>query len=200
MVIIGVGNGGWVVFSTWRGSGGLIARVRFAVCEDGRLEPVEIHLDVDPEGGLRGDGPGRLTGELLRTLPLSHMEIWANGGPEREQLIQEIENAGPRLERETERWREKVASDQVQLNPETMKRLRRGALKLQVPTSLKKPDAFYQRIADLYTALARSGSRKPAQEIADANGIEVSKVHRWIKEARRREGVVVAPGRRGKAG
>jgi hypothetical protein len=68
-----------------------------------------------------------------------------------------------------------------------------------VPNDLKKPDAFYALVAELYTALADSGSRRPAQEIADANkSVEVTTVHRWIKEARRRG--LLGSGRKGKAG
>lgn len=79
--------------------------------------------------------------------------------------------------------------------PEQKRRPRRPSLKIEVPSDRKKPDRFYQRVADLYLR-ASTQSGRPAEDIAEANGLPVSTVHRWVKEARRRE--ILFPGQRGK--
>jgi hypothetical protein len=183
-----MGDGGWVRFGSLRDD--VVARVRFVIREDGRLEPAEVHID----------GPDRLTGDTLRKLPLGHIEAFANGSM-REEFVERINAGATKVEKATDRWLTAVDGPQeMNVRVDTaIRRVRRQALTLRVPNDLKKPDAFYQRVADLYTMLADSGSRRPAQEIADANeDIEVSTVHRWVKEARRRR--LLGSGRRGKAG
>jgi hypothetical protein len=54
------------------------------------------------------------------------------------------------------------------------------------------PDSFYQRVADAYLTYLRAGA-SPAQAIAEDAGAPVTTVHRWIREARRRE--LLAPAR-----
>jgi hypothetical protein len=56
---------------------------------------------------------------------------------------------------------------------------------------------FYREVVQIYAGLA-SQVRDPAARIADANGVPVTTVHRWVKEARRR-GLLPA-GAHGKAG
>jgi hypothetical protein len=51
---------------------------------------------------------------------------------------------------------------------------------------------LYERVALLYTRCVAGGVR-PAKAIAEANGVPVGTVHRWIREARRRG--VLAPAR-----
>lgn len=67
------------------------------------------------------------------------------------------------------------------------------------PTGARRyPDSHYQRVADLYTLFVEHGI-PPAKRIAEDWGVEVSKVNRWTKEARRRG--LLAPARsRGRAG
>jgi hypothetical protein len=72
--------------------------------------------------------------------------------------------------------------------PETKPRLRRIE-----PWTGKRPDEFYRQVADVFTrAKAVKGRPGPAQRIAAANHVPVTKVHRWVKEARRR-GLMGAP-------
>ncbi len=191
-MLLDMGDGGWLRFYSLRDD--VRARVRFVIREDGRLEPAEVHLE-------RG-GTQRLTGDNLRKLPLGHIEAWANGHM-RDELVERINSSGQKVAKATDRWLAVMAGPQ---DPETklrtdtaFKKLSRRALILRVPNDLKKPDSFYQKVADLYTTLAEAGNRRPAQEIADANeDIDVTTVHRWIKEARRRG--LLGSGRRGKAG
>jgi hypothetical protein len=130
------------------------------------------------------------------------MEAMANGNG-RDVLVERINSGGQKVQKATDRWLTVVGNGfremGVQVSTEVVKKWRRQILTLRIPTGLKKPDAFYQRVGELYTMLADAGSRRPAQEIADANeGVEVTTVHRWIKEARRRG--LLGSGRRGKAG
>jgi len=186
-MIYQLGEGGWVTFITPSVAGAI--RVRFAMGESGRLEPAEMHLEGHPT----------VTSSLLRKYSISHLESFANGH-NRQELVARVEATGKKVERTTDRWLDSIGGHfEIRLSEELIKRVRRSALRLNVPNDLKKPDKFYKHVADLYMALTDSGSRRPAQEIADANeNLEVTTVHRWIKEARRRG--VLGSGRRGKAG
>lgn len=62
------------------------------------------------------------------------------------------------------------------------------SLKLEVPMTFDKGDEFYRRVAIVYARAAMTSNR-PAVAIAEANAVEKTQVHRWLKEARRR-GVV----------
>jgi hypothetical protein len=128
-------------------------------------------------------------------------EAWANG-PGRGELMAHIEADGPRIERATDRWLTTIGGGEryitVTINPGLIAKVRRNALQLRIPDGPKRPDSFYKRVAELYSALAANGSRRPASEIAEANDIQVTTVHRWIKEARRRD--LLGSGRKGKAG
>lgn len=59
-------------------------------------------------------------------------------------------------------------------------------LKVEVPTTRAYPDDFYRDVARVFFS-ALAGSPDPARSIAEANGVETTRVHRWIKEARRRQ-------------
>jgi hypothetical protein len=171
----------------------MTTRVRFALTDDGRLEPVELHVE----------GTVRLTGDVLRLVPLSQLEGWANGRG-RDEIIESLNEIDDDTEQETRRWRSAVGGDTVYLGP--ARSVRRRALRLRVPPGPgKKPDKFYERVAELYMALVsdpdRARSRRPAQEIYEANkdqGIKVTTVHRWIREARNR--TLLTTAERGRAG
>jgi hypothetical protein len=61
------------------------------------------------------------------------------------------------------------------------------------------PNSFYEAVAVAYRWLVViKGSRRPALDLAEKNGVPVTTVHRWIAEARRRG--VLEPGVRGRAG
>ncbi len=180
-MLVDTGEGGWAWFSLW-GAEEAEARVRFAVRPDGRLEAAELHLG----------GPVPITGDLLRNLPLAGMEAWANGRG-REGLMAAIESAGVEVEQATDEWRRSVADGWATLGT----RARRPSLRLRIPNGPKRPDSFYKRVGEVYSALAVE-SHRPAKEIADANGVKPTTVHRWIKEARARG--VLGPGQRGRAG
>jgi hypothetical protein len=60
-------------------------------------------------------------------------------------------------------------------------------LKVKIPDGggRRKPDRFYEQIAERFAYLA-TVSPRPAMELAKANGVPVTTVHGWVKEARRR--------------
>jgi hypothetical protein len=60
------------------------------------------------------------------------------------------------------------------------------------------PDGFYDDVAAAYQRAVRR-RKAPAQTIAQANGVPVTTVHRWIREARRRGSLPPARGK-GQAG
>jgi hypothetical protein len=68
-------------------------------------------------------------------------------------------------------------------------------LQLEVPEGYRKPDEFYRKVGELFLALATVSSR-PAQELAEANGVKPTTVHRWIREAKAR-GVLLLPSDKG---
>lgn len=59
------------------------------------------------------------------------------------------------------------------------------SMTLTVPADRRKPDSFYTEVADRYQWLA-SRVKRPAEELAEANEVPVTTIHRWVKEARRR--------------
>ena len=61
----------------------------------------------------------------------------------------------------------------------------------------RKPDWFYQEVANQYGRLV-AASNRPAAEMAELHAIPVTTVHRWVKEARRRG--FLGPGRKGRRG
>ncbi len=67
----------------------------------------------------------------------------------------------------------------------------RPRLRLSVPAGPKRPDSFYEQVADVYLAQATLSPRA-AQDLALANDVPPSTVHRWLKEARSR-GLMALP-------
>lgn len=52
------------------------------------------------------------------------------------------------------------------------------------PAGYKYPESFYRRVASTYSRLVRHGEPHPCKVIAQASGIPVKTVHRWIAQAR----------------
>ena len=61
----------------------------------------------------------------------------------------------------------------------------RQGLSLEIPSTYRKTDEFYAQVARVFEAAAQA-STQPAIDIANANGLPKTTVHRWIREARRR--------------
>jgi hypothetical protein len=103
--------------------------------------------------------------EWLREVPLGRLETWANRADVAELVLQ---GAG-------------VDATRPRTGPRVPIPARKGRASY--------PDGFYQRVADAVTA------GHPARAIADASGVPLSTVNRWIKGARERG--FLAPSRRG---
>jgi hypothetical protein len=171
------GRGGWTRFAA---AGQAPAYVRWRLGDGGRLEVAELYLTGAP-----------ITATALRDLPLTDLQAWANSPKMRDTIVRQLDDPGPDLAG--------AAADFATYrydHPE-LRRLRRAGLPVPTGASGKHPDSFYRRVAKVYAGLAEQTSR-PAVEIAEANNLPVSTVHRWIKEARRRG--FLAPGQRGVRG
>jgi hypothetical protein len=167
------GRGGWVDYADadvpeW-------VSVRVQPNEQGRLVVVEVHLVGD-----------RIDSALLRRLPLGRIEAMANH-PDHVEVIRAHVAAAPRPDFEPQAGRRRA--------PWVPKEVT-WSIDLDVPKG-RKPEAFYQRVAAIYADAAQL-SRRPAAEIADAVGVPVVTVHRWVAEARKRGFLPAAEsGRRG---
>jgi hypothetical protein len=167
-----VGGGGWMLASNDQTDR---VAVRFAKNEAGRWEPMELRMDADRP----------LDSTMLRRVPLAGMESVANGVG-RDMLQDRLHLEDPPPE-----WRP------PSLQPGQLWLPKAPRLRAKVPRGAKKNDAFYQTVAAVYRQKAVQSNR-PAVEMANANGVPVTTVHRWVKEARRRG--FLPPGQKGRRG
>jgi hypothetical protein len=153
----------------------------------GRLVAARLYIQAveESEEGLLVRA---LRGSDLREFPLATVEAVANASPTREQLLGGMESKVDLA------FKGGKSPRQVG-EPIEPGRAPKGRLK--VPEGRSYGDDFYRRVAEVYGALA-VGSSRPAVVIAEANGVPVRTVHRWIYEARRR-GFLPA-GSQGRAG
>jgi hypothetical protein len=203
------GYGGWVLFEGRDFPVPVYAR--FGQAQSGRLEIRELYIA----------GDDHLGATALRQLPLAMMETLANQPGSRDRIIKNLRHPGPDLRRlaahfttrvmnrhGSEHWVARSLWAQIEGSGEPQVPMPRRrpwrsqvlpmpAVKLEVPSTVAYPDAFYAAIADAYRFLALA-SRRPAVELADANGVPPSTTRRWVKEARRRG--LLAPGQKGRRG
>jgi hypothetical protein len=178
----------------------------------GRLTVSELYLP----------GPG-IDVNSLRALPLGRIEARINASRLAERIRYQLDDPGPDLRRAAgafsaltppgrrakKHWvnamllAQEEASGEPQApaavfpsRPEPFEREPRD-LRLEVPTTRDLGDDFYRAVGALYEDLAQD-LRAPAGAIADANHVPVTRVHRWVKEARARG--FLAPGRRQQKG
>lgn len=129
-------------------------------------------------------GEGEATSSLLRVIPWERIEAAINHPQHREHLDRLVKPGF-------------VVADDVPgelmaytIRPEPQKPPKLN-LKVEVPEGYRKPDEFYRQVGELFLALASISSR-PAQDIAEANDIKITTVHRWIREAKAR-GLIALP-------
>jgi len=127
-----------------------------------------------------------LTGRDLRGLPLGQIVSVVNQGAASRQMAALAADAGQPhgLLLET--------LAMAGLN-RRVPRYRRPPMVLKMPAGARKPDSFYEAVAARVGWLQGEGL-SPAKELAEANGVPETTVHRWVKEARRRG--LMSPGRR----
>jgi hypothetical protein len=209
-VIATVGTGGWVrLIAPDTGATVLVRAV-----EDepgGRFDIMEVRVRSDRS----------VTGEALRAVPITHLKALINW-PTVARRIRDRADAGdvpaftpealvpdppPPVDlssvspadadyaREVDQRGEpsigvtEFENDAVLIEATMPTRAR--DLKVRVPRGHKRPDSFYAQVAEVYGAAQATGPR-PAVRLAKANGVPVSTIHRWMREARRRG--VVGPG------
>lgn len=139
-----------------------------------------------------GGGGGAVTAALVRELPFARMEAAANRRLSH-QPDRPTTGEYPFLNLDEKTQVPHVLSTWAR-RPAQSERSRGPSLKLRIPTDRKRPDSFYRQVAERFQWLAERGSQ-PAKELAAANDVPVTTVHRWIKEARRRG--ILPPVRRG---
>jgi hypothetical protein len=166
----------------WHGNG-IRAEALPRVTPEGRVRFVEMRVKKDAPDEL-------LTSDDLRGVPFTGMLTWAH---EPKALRSILRSAGW----DDEGIRRVLRRMSMQLHPSWSPK--KPSLRFKIPEGRRKPDAFYGRVARVYTWLSIwGGTRAPAAEIAEANKVPVTTVHRWIKEARRRG--LLPPGQIGRAG
>jgi hypothetical protein len=169
---LSIGQGGWVAFADDSVPEWVHVRVREN--EHGRLVICELYLARE-----------RVDSAALRALPLGRIEAQVNVFAEMIRgSLKGVPRPGVELQgpQPRPRWQSKETVNVVPA--------------LDVPAG-RKPDGFYRRVAEVYAELAQL-SRRPAADMAEASGVSVASVHRWVAEARRRGYLPRAePGRRG---
>ena len=186
------GRGGWVRYATSESP--VATYIRYAQI-DGRVEPVELYVErID-------DGP--LSTDTLRQIPLGRINarvtsrpdlltvFWAEVGPDLRRAARHFATA----------WSGAVPQGPLpEVNlPEPEPDPDLSAV-LEVPHATPSdpyPDEFFEQVAAVYRRLV-PWVRSPAALIADANGVKITTVHRWVKVARQRGHL--PPVRQGKAG
>ena len=141
---------------------------RLHFAQDARGRVELSRIEVD---GL--DGP--LQPDVLRRLQIARHVAWLNGDEDQRARARAVLALGGELVLDTT-----------------------PRLRLAGSNAAPKPAGFYERVAELYGDLTARGERGAAKRIAQANGVPVTTVHNWIKEARRRE--LLPPGSPGRAG
>lgn len=132
-----------------------------------------------------------VTGRGLDRLPLGRIEAAVNAPALRERLLKRLSDD----QLDSPAWSElppfkDLAPPRLDEHVEAPK----VRLRLHIPEGRRRPDAFYAKVADVYSS-QEALSDRPAADIAEANGVPATTVARWVKEARRRG--LMAPARRG---
>lgn len=125
--------------------------------------------------------------QALRDIPVSRIEAAANVPSHRgelEALIPSLDEADP----DHAVYADRAADDEIDGHAwweYEVPRQRSPRLRLKIPETYRKPDEFYRQVADVFAYLSTVSTR-PAAELAEANDVEVTSIHGWVKEARRR--------------
>lgn len=171
------GPSGWAAFhSPTATQAGFALQLRFGPETADPMSPLqvrELHVAAhQPDAAF--------SSPLLRTLPFARMVAAINRQTIREQLRPLMMPANAI---ESHSFGSGLIS--WMLPPVEPPAMPAPELKLRVPDDRRKPDDFYALVADTYLAQATISNRA-AQDLAAANDVPPSTVHRWLKEARNR--------------
>jgi hypothetical protein len=154
----------------------------------GAVEP-DVPLEVREVRVVAAPGAAGFVSSLLREVPVLRIEAAINQTVHRRQLAAKVFASNPV-------GMEGVAGgSRFQRAPSKMPNLPRRSLTVEDPGGYRKPDEFYRQVADLYLHLAAVTGR-PAHELAQANNLPVATMHRWIREAKARQ-ILLLPTHRG---
>lgn len=155
-----------------------IVRVRFGVANEGASFVVrEVYATM----------PGGVSSRSLRVLPIARLEAAANRPEYYDLLRRRISYVSNRATPWPEGLHEPGADRPwwTVEPPAHVAADRSPRLKMDIPTGYGRPDSFYALVANRFAYLTTTSAR-PANELAEANGVPVTTVHGWVKEARRR--------------
>jgi len=174
---------GWAVYhSPEPALATTVVRLRFGLRGEHQSEAEIRELWASAE-----HGAGDLGGQTLRALPWSRLEAAVNQPAQaelRRWLMPETASVVDPPPLDQSKWQRRPP----------VERQRAPRLRVRVPDDFRKPDSFYAEVADRFMQLIVFGEDSPAEQIANANpGVNVSTVHRWIKEARNRGLLPAAP-------
>jgi hypothetical protein len=183
MIVRAIGDG-WFLFEP----GELAALVKFRERPDGRLVVSDMYLQA--EGGI--------TSEQLRALPIARAEAAANSPAAKADVLRaSVTTSGDTVEVPLRALAGAGFETSRIAFADPLEGLVRPRLKLRASERpARRTDDFYRTVAEAYSWLA-TRSKRPAAELAEANGVPVTTSHRWVKEARRRG--LLGPGTRGGA-
>ncbi len=166
------GKHGWLY---WRLTDALDIRVQLAD-EDGTLRPVGIVIRS-------ASSSSPVTGTDLRNIPMGRLE-----GALRNRDIDAIVRRAWSARGSHDFRPEKSSPEQAASIAETTP-VEDPPFGLKLPlheiSGGRRDDMFYLHVELLY-AMVSQRSKRPAAEIAAANNVKPTTVHRWLKEARRR--------------
>jgi hypothetical protein len=182
---VSVGSGLAAYHSPMAQQAGITVRLRFrpeSRSDMAAVDIMELNLIAGPE-----QGAGAFNSPLMRTIPISRIVAAVNRPQIRSELHARHLLPPPNLiegavDSRLYAWT---------LPPQTPARLARPKLRITIPEGRKKPDDFYRRVASAYLDQATISTRA-AKDLAIANDVPVTTVHRWLKEARAR-GVLIVP-------
>lgn len=163
--------------------------------DQARHPGVVVHVEVVRDRvtitGVRIMKPGGVTLDDLRSIPIPRLEAAWNDPASREGKW-----ARSKVRRAGQLARMGAAGDELAARKADTMPKAPTSRRVKIPKERRYPDTFYAQVAELYRALVANGER-PAPAIAEANGVPVTTVHAWVKEARARG--ILAPARKGGA-
>jgi hypothetical protein len=149
--------------------------------------PTGVALEVKEVRVTAGLRAGGFASSLLREIPILRIEAAINQTAHRQVLADRMSDYPPTADL--------PGGARFRILPTKPNTMDRRSLAIADPGGYRKPDEFYRQVADLFLYQAAVSAR-PAHDIAEANGIPVATVHRWIREAKARK-VLLLPVHRG---
>lgn len=183
---VAVGSGGWLFWFLPDEPADIRVQVKDV---KGRLQVTALFV----EGFSTEAEQHVLKAKDLRALPIGRLEDFLNDAVVAKAIREDIDGRGygadfhpGRLA--TEEAREVADSFELRIPP-------RVSLRLDGAKDSRHTEDFYRQVAAVWI-VAGTTSRAPATDIARANKVNETAVHRWVREARRRG--FLAPSRRAK--